>query len=111
MWSFQTSGTIWSTAVFFEGNVIFGGWDCYLYALDWKTGKERWRFVTSTNNPALHILRVNYSFTGKIESIITEDFEEIRMTEINIDKEDNIYSSKNQYVTETTYSSSKKYGD
>ncbi len=111
VWSFRTGGTIWSTAVYYEGKVIFGGWDCYLYALDSGTGEERWRFVTSTKNQALHILRVNYSFTGKIESVITEDFEEIKMTEINVKGDDDVYSSKNQYVTETTYSGSKRYGD
>ena len=34
-----------STALVVDGTVYFGAWDHYLYALDAKTGKLRWRFL------------------------------------------------------------------
>lgn len=48
VWKFRTGGEIWADAVYWNGLVIFGSWDCHLYALEAKTGKEAWRFETSS---------------------------------------------------------------
>jgi outer membrane protein assembly factor BamB len=49
-WSFSTGDAVTTQAVTHEGVVYFGSWDGYFYALDQKTGVERWRFAVDCQN-------------------------------------------------------------
>jgi outer membrane protein assembly factor BamB len=54
--SFKTEGPVRSTAAISNGLAYFGSGDENLYAIDAKTGKERWHFKTGgavTSSPAV----------------------------------------------------------
>lgn len=53
LWKFKTGGKIESSPAVNDGVVYVGSEDSHFYALDAKTGEERWRFKT--------ISRINYS--------------------------------------------------
>jgi outer membrane protein assembly factor BamB len=52
LWRLQISGPVYDFPHFYKNNVYFGSWDCHLYCLDSKTGREIWRFTTSTLQPS-----------------------------------------------------------
>jgi len=43
-WKFQTSGMVYSSPVISDGVVYIGSMDSIFYALDVKSGREKWRF-------------------------------------------------------------------
>jgi len=45
-WTFQTSGPVVASPVISDGMVYIGSMDSCFYALDAKTGEEKWRFKT-----------------------------------------------------------------
>lgn len=52
-WDFcQLKGYVISRPLMYEGKLIFGAWDTYLYALDPQTGKLAWKW---TNNGTMHL--------------------------------------------------------
>jgi outer membrane protein assembly factor BamB len=50
LWSFQAGAKIFGGPLFFNGNIIFGSYDCHIYSLT-PSGQESWRFVTSNPQP------------------------------------------------------------
>jgi outer membrane protein assembly factor BamB len=52
LWRFRASGGIYTSVVEIGDVIYFGSWDCHFYAVDPNTGKEIWRFQTSTATPA-----------------------------------------------------------
>jgi outer membrane protein assembly factor BamB len=105
VWSFKTSGNIWSGAVYYRGSVIFGSYDCHLYSLDAKTGKENWRFQTSikTQSPC---------------EIVTKIIKkpELKTQELNIGIDEKFYSSdrheakiEGDYGIRSEYSTTSEY--
>ena len=44
IWSFQTSGPVWSTPVITDGVAFVGSLDHHVYAVDIADGTEKWRF-------------------------------------------------------------------
>jgi outer membrane protein assembly factor BamB len=56
-WKFETKGVVHSSPAVAGGLVYFGSWDTHLYAVDAKTGQEKWKFKTGEDP-------VNYNQTG-----------------------------------------------
>jgi outer membrane protein assembly factor BamB len=54
-WKFKTNGIIHTSPALYNGMVYFGSWDTYFYAVDAKTGKEKWKFKTG-EQPVYHVL-------------------------------------------------------
>ncbi len=48
MWRVRGGGSIDQRPLLHNGIIYFGAFDGYLYAVDARTGKEIWRFATST---------------------------------------------------------------
>ena len=49
VWKFKTEGKVFSSPAVSSGVVYFGSLDNRLYAVDTKTGQEKWRFRTKGN--------------------------------------------------------------
>ena len=45
-WKFETVGSVYSSPAVSDGMVYFGSYDKHLYAVDTKTGKQKWKFKT-----------------------------------------------------------------
>ena len=43
-WKFQTGDVVHASPAYADGVVFFGSWDSYFYAVDARTGQEKWRF-------------------------------------------------------------------
>jgi outer membrane protein assembly factor BamB len=51
-WVFETDGIVAASPIVAGGSVYVGSWDGYLYALDAKTGRQKWRtYLGQTNAP------------------------------------------------------------
>jgi outer membrane protein assembly factor BamB len=48
IWRFRTDGYVYWAPAIWNNTVYFTSWDCHLYAVNADTGKELWRFTTST---------------------------------------------------------------
>jgi outer membrane protein assembly factor BamB len=48
LWRFKVGDAIFSSAAAWKGKIFTASWDCHLYALEASSGKELWRFATST---------------------------------------------------------------
>jgi outer membrane protein assembly factor BamB len=48
LWRFKSDGEVYWYPVVWKDRVYFTSWDCHLYCIDADTGKEVWRFATST---------------------------------------------------------------
>lgn len=51
LWRFETGGKVKSAPAVAEGGVYFGSMDGNIYAVDAKSGQERWRFRVPTGIP------------------------------------------------------------
>jgi outer membrane protein assembly factor BamB len=47
-WKFKTKGKFFSSPTLSDGVVYFGSSDNHLYAVDIKTGEEKWKFKTGS---------------------------------------------------------------
>ncbi|MEX0737538.1 MAG: PQQ-binding-like beta-propeller repeat protein, partial [Bacteroidota bacterium] len=53
-WEFSgVSGFVETKPLLYEGNVIFGAWDTYLYCLDKRDGSLRWKWSNGNAGPLL----------------------------------------------------------
>ena len=53
-WKFKTGDVVHASPAYADGVVYFGGWDSYFYAVDARTGTEKWRAAGSTESSATH---------------------------------------------------------
>jgi outer membrane protein assembly factor BamB len=60
IWDFERSGQVYSKPAIAGEVLYFGSGDHFLYALDPKTGAEKWKFETQAMvcNPVVHDGRV-----------------------------------------------------
>src|SRR5438094_5621549 len=52
-WKFKTSEVVHASPALADGVLFFGSWDSYFYAVDAKTGKEKWRYHAG-EDPLIH---------------------------------------------------------
>ena len=51
-WKFKTGDSVFSSPAVSDDVVYFGSYDNYLYALDAKTGEEKWKFELNSIEPS-----------------------------------------------------------
>jgi outer membrane protein assembly factor BamB len=50
IWKFETDGNVGSSPAVVDGVVYFGSYDGHLYAVDVKSGQEKWKFTSRNEN-------------------------------------------------------------
>jgi len=68
-WSYQTNGPIRATAAVYEGKVIFGSHDSYIYALNAQNGALIWRYKTKAGLMAAPLVFNNIVYIGSRDGI------------------------------------------
>ena len=110
IWRFKTGGAIYQTLKVFEGIVYVGSFDCHLYALDAGTGKERWRFTSSSLvQSVLPPASEDYELVVK-KSASEESLEENDKYEVNVSLvSGGEYKSESEYQIKVEYHQKMKY--
>jgi polyvinyl alcohol dehydrogenase (cytochrome) len=54
-WFFPSTDLFSAQAVVSDGVVFLGGWDGYFYAIDQRTGRQRWRFALDCQNAIIPV--------------------------------------------------------
>ena len=49
VWKFKTDSMVYASPIVFENKIFIGGCDKKFYAIDAKTGDEKWRFSTNSS--------------------------------------------------------------
>ena len=68
-WSFKAGDPIKSSAAIEDGTVYLGADNGYLYALDLKTGKEKWKQVTDGMIESSPLVLGDYVYVGSGDEI------------------------------------------
>jgi len=111
VWRFKTSGPVWSPPAVWKDKLYDGSWDCHFYCLN-LDGKEIWRFSASDQTPSK--LDPPYKI---FEMVVKKSFDETEEIDEKYDLDfvgggsDDVYNVKSEYVFETTYATSKDYGE
>ncbi len=91
--------------------IFFGSWDCHEYSVDVKTGKEFWRFRTSSMvqgyiPPSTEAFKLEVKKETRLEEAISEDKykekkeETISLSDYHVESE---YSSESEYKQKSDY--------
>jgi outer membrane protein assembly factor BamB len=110
VWRLNT-GVLYTTPLLYKGILYQGSGDCHLYAVDSKTGKEVWRFPTSTLQPsevppAYGAWKIEIKKETHIEEPISEGKykkkkeETVSLSDYQIESE---YSSEAEYKQKSDY--------
>ncbi|HDD46179.1 MAG TPA: hypothetical protein ENG42_01780 [Candidatus Aenigmarchaeota archaeon] len=110
-WEFQTGSGVYSSPIIFRDMVIFGSQDCHIYALDMESGKEVWRFQTSTNviAPVKRIEEAPYEVRFRKSENEKRGEEEGYERHVINAGQDMIYSIKSEYTRSSEYKSDSEY--
>jgi outer membrane protein assembly factor BamB len=112
LWRFRTEGGIFCPEPpCFEGKIYFGSYDCHLYAVDAKTGKEVWKFATST------LVKSTFppfqeGFEIKVKKSFIEEGKKEEKYRVDIREEEfkSEYSVKSEYAIKSEYAGREEYG-
>ena len=82
-----------------NGLLVFGSWDCHVYAIDPATMKEVWRFTTSSQSisripPAYEAFKMEIKREVEFEDSLEEKEKYGESTTVSIESD---YSSKSKY--------------
>ena len=78
-WKFKTAGEVSSSPFVSGGVVYFGSCDNYLYAVDSKTGKKKWKFNIKEYGESLEkcsFVIILQTLDGKTNKILTNNTRE-----------------------------------
>jgi hypothetical protein len=111
LWRFRTSANIYTSAVVLNNMIFFSSMDCHIYALDADTGKEVWRFATSTLTisplpPPFDSFKLEVSKSGIAEELETKEKykkkkeETISLSDYHVTSE---YSTTSEYKQKSDY--------
>jgi hypothetical protein len=111
IWRFKTNGGVYTSVVEHGGTLYFGSWDCHVYAINPDSGKEVWRFSTSTQTPAplppaYECFEMEIKKETRIEDAISEEkyaskrHEHAPLSSYHVTSE---YSTKSDYKQKSDY--------
>ncbi len=115
IWRYRASFCIYTSAVVFNDTIFFNSMDCHLYALGADTGKEKWRFATSTLTisplpPPFDSFKLEVSKSGLSEEPINKDKYKSKKREETVSLSDyqitSEYSSESEYKQKSDYDTS-----
>jgi len=67
IWSFQTGDQVYSSPVFYDGGLLIGSDDGWLYCLDPGTGDMNWKFRTDGSIQATALVRGDRAYFGSFD--------------------------------------------
>jgi len=110
IWKTKSDNIIWDIPKYHGGKIIFGTWDCHVFALDAGTGEEIWRFTTggapSYLPPANEFFEVEIRKGAHIEDAISEEkykkkgSETISLSDYHVSSE---YATTSEYKQKSDY--------
>ncbi len=112
VWRFKMEGPVWQPALVHEGVVYAGSNDCFLYALDARSGELLWKF-RSPGSPITHPpIRSYFEVSVKIrEEEIGSGSDKKYEVKLSDDEDDGTssYKSRITYQISTQYGAKGKY--
>jgi len=114
IWRIKTDNIIWDIPHHHNGKIIFGTWDCRVFALDAENGKEIWRFTTggapSYLPPAYESFEAEIKKGIHVEDAISEEKyrkkkgdEVVSLSDYHVTSE---YSTTSDYKQKSSYDTS-----
>ena len=70
-WSYRTGDQVQSSAVFYQGTLLIGSDDAWLYCLDARTGERVWRFKTGGSVQSTPLILDDKAFFGATDGFFS----------------------------------------
>jgi outer membrane protein assembly factor BamB len=94
----------------YSNTLIFGSWDCHIYAIDMKTGKPAWVFSTSSQNPApMPPAYASFEMEIKKSGFSENAFSEEKYSSKSKSSSLSQYSIKSEYAATSDYKTKSDY--
>jgi len=111
IWRFRAGYYVFWLSEVWENKLYAGSWDCHLYAIDVTSGKELWRFATSTLQPS-YLPPAYEAWETEIKTEGGEDYEESKEDKYARSlamQEFGEYKAKSEYAMKSEYTSKSEY--